>query len=90
MERSSKLYLLNKCIVNTFDNNKEPTLTKGRVRKGENMKATPNKINWKAVAQRMKDDKERINKFLNTDKEHLLDDIQFIRPGSVRESASTK
>ncbi|PRY03671.1 hypothetical protein CLV24_13919 [Pontibacter ummariensis] len=38
----------------------------------------------------MKDDKERINKFLNTDKEHLLDDIQFIRPGSVRESASTK
>jgi len=41
---------------------------------------TKKRVDWKAVAQKMSADKERINAYVNTPEQHKLNDITFSKP----------
>lgn len=55
-------------------------------KKGKKMKAVTNKLDWGAIARKIESDKNRINKYKNTDKEHLLNDIRFVKPYTLHNS----
>lgn len=42
-----------------------------------------NKVDWKVVAQKITNDKKRINVYKNTDQEHLINDIRFVKPNTL-------
>lgn len=45
---------------------------------------TVNKIDWKGVAQKIAEDKKRINAHKNTNSADKLNDIKFVIPAALR------
>lgn len=57
-------------------------------KKGVKMKAITNKFDWKAIAQKINDDKDRIINYKNSKEEHLLNDIRFVKPYTLHNTGT--
>jgi len=80
LHENSLLYLRIFVYTKTVSNKPIPSPTMATTVK--------NKVDWRAVAQKITQDKKRIEACKNTDQEHLINDIPFISPAAlqVRES----